>query len=161
MKFCTHCGKELLDEAVICPGCGCDCVPNMNFAYNSQYYNANTDEILLRELSTKVKTNGIIWLCIGILQSISIIFIIVGVLNIITAISDIKYSDALLKNPVGIVKRFEPMTGTIITLVYNLIFGGVIGVAGSLYYILGIRNFVMNNRAAFDAIEQKHIRGVK
>jgi uncharacterized membrane protein YvbJ len=23
MKFCQHCGKEILDEAVICPGCGC------------------------------------------------------------------------------------------------------------------------------------------
>ena len=23
MKYCTHCGKELLDEAVVCPGCGC------------------------------------------------------------------------------------------------------------------------------------------
>lgn len=23
MKFCQHCGKELVDEAVICPGCGC------------------------------------------------------------------------------------------------------------------------------------------
>ena len=23
MKYCTHCGKELLDDAVICPGCGC------------------------------------------------------------------------------------------------------------------------------------------
>ena len=23
MKFCSHCGKELLDEAVMCPGCGC------------------------------------------------------------------------------------------------------------------------------------------
>lgn len=23
MKFCTKCGKQLLDEAVICPGCGC------------------------------------------------------------------------------------------------------------------------------------------
>ena len=23
MKFCTHCGKEIFDEAVICPGCGC------------------------------------------------------------------------------------------------------------------------------------------
>ena len=24
MKFCSKCGKELLDEAVICPGCGCE-----------------------------------------------------------------------------------------------------------------------------------------
>ena len=23
MKYCQHCGKELRDEAVICPGCGC------------------------------------------------------------------------------------------------------------------------------------------
>ena len=23
MKFCTHCGAELFDEAVLCPKCGC------------------------------------------------------------------------------------------------------------------------------------------
>ncbi|MBO7394077.1 MAG: zinc-ribbon domain-containing protein, partial [Abditibacteriota bacterium] len=23
MKYCRQCGKELLDEAVICPHCGC------------------------------------------------------------------------------------------------------------------------------------------
>ena len=23
MIFCRHCGKEIMDEAVICPGCGC------------------------------------------------------------------------------------------------------------------------------------------
>lgn len=23
MKFCTHCGKEVLDEAELCVGCGC------------------------------------------------------------------------------------------------------------------------------------------
>ncbi len=23
MKFCSHCGNEILDEAVICPNCGC------------------------------------------------------------------------------------------------------------------------------------------
>lgn len=23
MKYCTHCGNELLDEAIICPKCGC------------------------------------------------------------------------------------------------------------------------------------------
>lgn len=23
MKFCSKCGKELLDEAIICPNCGC------------------------------------------------------------------------------------------------------------------------------------------
>ena len=23
MKYCSHCGKEIVDEAVVCPGCGC------------------------------------------------------------------------------------------------------------------------------------------
>ena len=23
MKFCQHCGKQLLDEAIVCTGCGC------------------------------------------------------------------------------------------------------------------------------------------
>ena len=23
MKYCTKCGKEMLDEAIICPNCGC------------------------------------------------------------------------------------------------------------------------------------------
>ena len=23
MKYCSHCGKEIMDEAVVCPYCGC------------------------------------------------------------------------------------------------------------------------------------------
>ncbi len=23
MKYCVHCGKEVLDDAIICPNCGC------------------------------------------------------------------------------------------------------------------------------------------
>lgn len=23
MKYCSKCGKEIMDEALICPGCGC------------------------------------------------------------------------------------------------------------------------------------------
>ncbi len=25
MKFCTHCGAEIADEAVVCTACGCPC----------------------------------------------------------------------------------------------------------------------------------------
>lgn len=25
MKYCSKCGKELFDEAIFCPGCGCGC----------------------------------------------------------------------------------------------------------------------------------------
>lgn len=24
MKFCTHCGKDIMDEAIVCVGCGCN-----------------------------------------------------------------------------------------------------------------------------------------
>ena len=27
MKYCSHCGKELLEEALICPHCGCSLKP--------------------------------------------------------------------------------------------------------------------------------------
>ena len=32
MKFCSHCGKEIVDEAVVCPGCGCAVGANRNGA---------------------------------------------------------------------------------------------------------------------------------
>ena len=154
MKFCTHCGKELLDEAVLCPGCGCavngtsaaSAVPGVTVAADAG--------ALLRKLSERVKTNGIIWLVIGILQILGGIFIdwfllIVGVLNIISSVQDMNYSKTVLETPAGIVAKFEPMVGPIITLVYNLVIGGVIGVVGSIYYFVAIRNFVMENKATF------------
>lgn len=30
MKFCVHCGKEIVDEAVICLNCGCKVKTSMN-----------------------------------------------------------------------------------------------------------------------------------
>ena len=135
MKYCTHCGKELLDEAVICVGCGC--------AVNAQtgqtgYGSAVDRNALLNTLSQRVNTNGIIWLVIGILQVLGGIFInwillIVGVLNIISSVRDMNYSKTVFNDPTDIVAKFEPLTGPIITLIYNLIFGGIIGVVGSIY----------------------------
>lgn len=154
MKYCTHCGKELLDEAAICPGCGC--------ATGSSAVNGGTpgampgvaDPRLLEQLSQKLKTNAIIWIVIGALQILAGLLIewwvlIVGVLNIVSAISDINYSKEILTKPSGIVAKFEPMGGAIVTLVYNLLIGGVIGVIGSIYYFVAIRSFVMENKASF------------
>ncbi|MBE6941685.1 MAG: hypothetical protein E7455_05345 [Ruminococcaceae bacterium] len=145
MKFCTHCGKELFDEAVICPGCGCA-------TGSATVQTASAD--LVRKLAEKVKTNGIIWLVIGILQILAGVFanwfvLIVGVLNVVSSVQDMNYSKQLPDNPTGIIQKFEPVTGPVITLVYNLIFGGIIGVVGSIYYFVGIRSFVMENKAAF------------
>lgn len=151
MKYCTHCGKELFDEAVICVGCGCAVVGQNSQAVNGAPVDGTA---LLNTLSQRLNTNGIIWLVIGILQIlggllINWFLVIVGVLNIISSIQDMQYSKTLLENPTGIVAKFEPLTGPIITLIYNLIIGGVIGVVGSIYYFVAIRNYVMENKRSF------------
>lgn len=160
MKYCSHCGNELLDEAVICTGCGCS-VQNFqqNFVGTNLNNNANVDLTqLLNTLSQRLNTNGIIWLVIGILQIISGIFInwvliIIGVLNVVSSIQDMNYSKTLLENPKGIVSKFESLTGPIITLIYNLVFGGVIGVVGSIYYFVAIRSYVMENKFIFQSLD--------
>ncbi|MBR4972830.1 MAG: hypothetical protein IKY45_00010, partial [Clostridia bacterium] len=116
---------------------------------------------LLNSLSQRLNTNGIIWLVIGILQIIGGIFfnwflLIVGVLNIISSVQDMQYSKTLLENPNGIIAKFEPIVAPIITLVYNLIIGGVIGVIGSIYYFVAIRNYVMENKQFFASLDSKN-----
>ena len=150
MKYCTHCGKELLDEAVFCPGCGC--------TTNYKRTESVDGKALLNTLSQRINTNGIIWLVIGILQILGGIFynwflLIVGVLNLVSSIQGMKYSKTVLENPAGIVAKYEPLTGPIIILVYNLVIGGVIGVVGSIYYFVAIRSFVMENKQFFTSLD--------
>ncbi len=149
MKYCSHCGKEIMDEAVICTGCGCPVD-----SVKAEIFQDKDHNKLLTQLSERVKINAIIWLVIGILQIIGGLFIewwilIVGVLNIVSSIRDMNYSKEILDKPVGIVENFESLTGPIITLIYNLVVGGFIGVIGSIYYFVAIRSFVMQNREAF------------
>lgn len=142
MKYCTKCGKELFDEAVICMGCGCR-------TEDSQKNESIESDELLNTLSQRIHTDAIIWLVIGAIQLFTGVFFIVGILNIISAINDMKYSKEVLQNPSGIVERYEPLTMPIIVFAYNLIFGGVIGIVGSIYYFVSIRGFVMENKAYF------------
>lgn len=37
MKYCIHCGKQVLDDAIICPGCGC------SVQYGNNGNNGNTN----------------------------------------------------------------------------------------------------------------------
>ena len=152
MKYCRNCGKELLDEAVVCVGCGCS-------VDGQSINNKSTDgPTLLNTLSQRLKINGIIWLVIGVLQILGGVFIdwfllIVGVLNIISSVQDMQYSKTLLEKPSGIVAKFKPSVGPVITLVYNLVIGGVIGVVGSIYYFIAIRNYVMENKQFFESLD--------
>ena len=148
--YCTKCGKEIMDEAVICPNCGCP-------TGKGGVAPANSD--IVTTIAQRFNINGIIWIVIAALQIFIGIYgswmtLIVGVLNLLSAIQDINYSKAVVANPVGIVEKVKPLASPIITLIYNLVIGGVIGVVGSIYYLTAVRGFVLENEKAFLEIEE-------
>lgn len=180
IRFCSGCGAEVSGSADVSNN---STAPNNQGAnnyqnsYNSQNafnnsnnynaqmpynnaFNPNTPESLLRTLSERYKINGIIWFIIAGIQvilgiTINWILLIVAALNIVAAVQDLNYSKNILIQPQGIVNKEKPLVGSIAVLVYNLFFGGILGVAGSIYYLVGIRNFVMTNANAFMALEQQ------
>ena len=179
MKYCIKCGRQLPDDGKICSICAggehnqqqqqqqSNQYRQQNNQYQQQSYRyqqqgnsdvyRNTNGLLIK-LSERLKINGIIWIVIAALQILIGIFgfywiLIVGVLNIVSAIKDIQYSKTILTNQNGIVKNFEPLTRAVITLAYNILIGGIVGVFGSIYYFIAIRGFVMENKNEFYAME--------
>ncbi len=162
--FCSRCGRVMRDGERFCCACG---QPTRHTAAPPPPpspvppvppFGVTADHTVLQTLSQRLNTNGIIWIVIAALQILAGIafdwfMVVIGVLNIISAIQDMQYSKEVLSNPVGIVARFEPIVWPIITLVYNLIIGGVIGVVGSIYYFVALRGFVMENRMRFAAFD--------
>lgn len=55
MKFCKHCGSEVLDEAVICVKCGC----NIDEIKNKPVLQLNTKRSLLKTIFLSFLTFGI------------------------------------------------------------------------------------------------------
>ena len=179
IRFCSGCGAAVGDSSAQTNQSqpNNQGVPNNQSAYNNnqgtynqnnfnaqnQYYNAynaNTPRNLLHTLSDRYKINAIIWFIIAGIQvilgiTINWILLIVAALNIVAAVQDLNYSKNILIQPQGIVNKEKPLVGSIAVLVYNLFFGGILGVASSIYYFVGIRNFVMTNANAFMALEQQ------
>ena len=153
MSYCQHCGTQLVDEAKFCYNCGKQTTPN----------NEPINYELIDKLSSRLKTNGGIWIGIAVLQILVGLsgawsILVVGILNIISASIDIKYSKDILTNQNGIIKKHEPLVGPIITLVYNLFIGGLFGVLGSAYYLICVRGFVLENRTKFLAMETSNAK---
>ncbi len=57
MKFCQHCGKEIVDEAVVCTNCGCSVVQTNNVTAEVD----DTVDIGLVVLSVLIPLFGIIY----------------------------------------------------------------------------------------------------
>ena len=159
MAFCMNCGKQLAENESFCMNCGAPAgAPQSAAPVASQ---VTTDAAtLLNTLSQRLTTGAIIWIVIGALQIMAGLFwewwlAIVGVLNIVSSIKDMNYAKKIFADQKDIVKNFESVVEPIITLVYNLVIGGVVGVVGSIYYFVAIRGYVMENKEAFLAMEQR------
>lgn len=196
MSFCKNCGNEIEDGAMFCTKCG---QPVNNTTANNQPNNQNTQQNayqqptgapvyqnyqqpmpnLITQLSSKIKTEAIVWTVIACLQVIiglynlyigfslnsyyydgttnivsGVIVLIVAVINFTVSAKDFKYAKEIFARPIGIVKKYQPIGGLIGTLIYNLLFGGIIGVVGSIFGFV-TRSFVMNNALAFQNIEMQ------
>ena len=115
----------------------------------------------INKLSAKEQTSGIIGIVIAILQMLIGILgyipaLIVGIINLIGAISCLKQSKKVLTPYRGMIEEYEKqLTGYIIAIIYNTLFGGVIGVISN---VIGLqtRNYVLENRYIFaSAVAQK------
>ena len=104
-----------------------------------------------KTLSDREKISAIIWIIIGALQCLSFVAVVAGGWNIYAGVSRLKQSNAVLQPWKGIVKSYEDsQTNIIIGLVINLFLGGVIGVIGSIFDLVAIRGYVLENRQVFE-----------
>ena len=112
-----------------------------------------SEQKLVDKLTSKIRTENIVWIVIAAFQIMSIVGIVCGIYNLIVSISNLDASNRIKEHPVGIVSAFEPMSGCIVVLCINLFFGAFIGIIGSLYHIFGVRGFVMDHKEDFLKIE--------
>ena len=158
-KYCTCCGNEVNENAVVCIKCGCE-IPKTAMQNGQIGYTPFASASIVDTITQRIKTNGIIWIAIAVIQilmgiSFNWILLVVGVLNLISSIQDLNYSKDFPNNPVGIVTKMKPLGRAIIVLIYNLVIGGIVGVAGSIYYLVAVRGYVLENEQAFLEIEDK------
>ena len=156
------------------------------------YQQKISDNIFINKLSSKVKTEAIIWVVVASIQILmaiiyfisgitefkkatryyydsgnntatiiniitSIILIIVAIINYYYSSSQFKYAKEVKIKPTGIVSRYKPISGLILNLIYNLLFGGIVGVAGTIVGFV-TRSFVMKNENVFLDIESRNKR---
>ena len=106
----------------------------------------NEFQSVTKSLSSRERIAAILWLVIGIGQVCSVIFCITGFWNIYASITRFKRANQVLTPWRGIVTTYDKeLTGSIICIVVNLIFGGVIGIAGAIYDIVAVRGYVLKN----------------
>ncbi len=68
MKYCSKCGNELFDEAVMCVKCGCmvENANNTNLSYSEWYRTLTFKERYIMTLGGMIPILGLIFFCVNI-----------------------------------------------------------------------------------------------
>ena len=155
---CKNCGKEVGASASVCTACG-----------------AKVTSELISQLATKIRTEAKIWKIVAIVQVVigaltiiinlvngliesalyGVLILVVAFLNFKSSKKDLAYANEIVTNPTGIVSKYEPLKDLIATLVYNVIFGGVLGVVACVFGFI-TRKFVVDNKQEFLNIENSY-----
>ena len=153
MKICVHCGNAMNDEAKFCVNCGTQANGYSNYTYQSQQNRNFFDnrQMLRQNIGTREMVSGIIWICVGGIQTLISIFafwylIFVGIWNIVFGIKRVNKKDKLLymSNDEIYNDYSSRLSSIIVFLVLNVLFGGIIGIAGAIYDLV-VRNYVIQN----------------
>ncbi len=75
MKYCSHCGKELLDDAVVCVGCGCPIQVDEGTNLSEEL-----DEVEIQKRKIKNKKIVII-VSIVVCVAVALIFVFIPIVN--------------------------------------------------------------------------------
>lgn len=106
------------------------------------------DGHMIRKLSNYEQISGVLWICLGAVQILTLVGAIAGGWNLYAGITRLRTAKQIEARHPGIPAAFESMTGLIVIGVLNLLLGGVIGivfVALDFY----IREQVLSNAELF------------
>lgn len=169
--YCTNCGKQIEDSALFCSGCGTRTANSTERqganTYQQSYYSAFT-KTPTQILASRENASAIVWTVIASLQGLIGLCTVLGLsllgnflglplglgglftlalaaYNGYGAYCSFQRVKRVQARQRGIVAEYDKMlTGSIIFIVLNALFGAVIGVAGAVFDLFN-RNYALNN----------------
>ncbi|MBO4338571.1 MAG: zinc ribbon domain-containing protein [Clostridia bacterium] len=124
--FCSKCGNEIDNNAIICPFCGCE---TENYAPSGQI----SDDVMKNDSISKAKTFGIISIILGFfLPMIGLIFGIIGKVKAGSAFLDTNDEEVKKVKKLNTIGIIIAIAVGVIGIIYNIV--SMIAYKGNTYY---------------------------
>lgn len=161
---CMRCGKKVMPNDAFCPSCGqstgrsayINPTPRFGTGYGEYYAKSPTEILTIRE-----KAVGIVWLVVAVLQALLAFYLfdnswqwgeyswisvaVIAIWNVSGAYQSFQRARRVEARISGIVAEYrETFTSNVVCIVFNLVFGGFIGVVGGVFGLLN-RDYAMRN----------------